>query len=280
MPEGVEVKLSADNIRPLMQNNIVLMAEVSPNSRYATKPPEGFVAFRESIYKNAVRVHKIETKGKFMYWTFDNGWFMLCTFGMSGQWSPNKGKHPCLILQYTPSFISSSICEMVFNDPRHFGTIKFTNDAWAVAKKLEELGWDPLQTDFEKSLPWVQYKLAMNKKPIGEVLMDQGIFAGVGNYIRAEALYLSKLNPFRAANKLSADENRRLCQAILDVMQESYKYQGATIQTYKTAYGEEGRYSSCFKVYGQKQDPLGNPIITQDSGGRTLHWCPTIQEGQ
>ena len=107
--------------------------------------------------------------------------------------------------------------------------------------------------------------------------MDQGIFAGVGNYIRAEALYLSKLSPFRPASKLSEDEVHNLCQHIVDVMEESYKYQGATIQTYKTAYGEEGRYSSLFKVYGQKSDPLGNKIIKQDSGGRTIHWCPSIQ---
>ena len=60
-------------------------------------------------------------------------------------------------------------------------------------------------------------------------------------------------------------------------MEESYKYQGATIQTYKTAYGEEGKYSSLFKVYNQKNDSLGNKIIKQDSGGRTIHWCPTIQ---
>ena len=269
MPEGVEVKLSADNIGPLVVGKKVYHISVGDKSRYRDNFPDGMLEFPKDC-----RIVSVKTKGKFMYWGFDNGWYLLNTFGMSGQWSPIAGKHPCLVIQ-----LEGGSEEMVFNDPRHFGTIKFTSNVKELTKKLNELGWDPLQTDFEKSLPWVQYKLALNKKLIGEVLMDQGVFAGVGNYIRAEALYLSKLNPFRAANKLSADESRRLCQAILDVMQESYKYQGATIQTYKTAYGEEGKYSSCFKVYGQKKDPLGNPIITQDSGGRTLHWCPTIQEG-
>jgi formamidopyrimidine-DNA glycosylase len=65
---------------------------------------------------------------------------------------------------------------------------------------------------------------------------------------------------------------------LVDVMKESYKYQGATILTYKDAYGAEGKYSSCFKVYGQKTDPLGNKIVTEETPDkRTIHWCPTIQ---
>ncbi|CAM6003615.1 unnamed protein product [Sphagnum balticum] len=40
-------------------------------------------------------------------------------------------------------------------------------------------------------------------------------------------------------------------------MKDSYAHQGATILTYKDAYGAEGKYSSCFKVYGKERDPLG-----------------------
>jgi formamidopyrimidine-DNA glycosylase len=108
--------------------------------------------------------------------------------------------------------------------------------------------------------------------------MDQSIFAGVGNYIRAEALYLAKISPWRQANLMKKEEVVTLCQALADVMNESYSHQGATILTYKDAYGAEGKYSSCFKVYGQATDPLGNPIIKEETPeGRTIHWCPTIQ---
>lgn len=253
------------------------MAEVTSNSRYNSELPEGMADFIKSIQTVSVRVKNIETRGKFMYWTFSNGWLMFCTFGMSGQWSSSRGKHPCLILKHMSELTSSTIEEAVFNDPRHFGTIKFTNNAAELAKKLDELGWDPLQMDLQKNLPWLQGQLKKTGKSIGEAMMDQTIFAGVGNYIRAEALYACKLSPFRQANKLKEDEIKTLCQSVIDVMEESYKYQGATIQTYKTVYGAEGQYSSCFKVYGQKIDPLGNKIIKQDSGGRTIHWCPTLQ---
>jgi formamidopyrimidine-DNA glycosylase len=61
-------------------------------------------------------------------------------------------------------------------------------------------------------------------------------------------------------------------------MQESYQHQGATISTYKTVYGAEGKYSTLFKVYGQKQDSAGRKIIKQQTPDkRTIHWCPEIQ---
>jgi formamidopyrimidine-DNA glycosylase len=130
----------------------------------------------------------------------------------------------------------------------------------------------------DKNLKWLTFQLSKTSKSIAEVLMDQGIFSGVGNYIRAEALYLCKLSPWRQANKLSQDEIKALCQACMDVMQESYQHQGATIHTYKTVYGEEGKYSTLFKVYGQKQDPEGRKIIKQATPDkRTIHWCPEIQ---
>jgi formamidopyrimidine-DNA glycosylase len=206
-----------------------------------------------------------------MYWTFSNGWCMFNTFGMTGQWSPQQGKHPCFCFEFADD---SSIW---FNDQRHFGTVQFYDDQKRLQEKLDELGWDPFQMSLDGNLAWIKQQLARTGKGIGEVLMDQTIFCGTGNYIRAEALYLSKMSPFRPANKLSENEIRQLCQNIVSVMEESYKYQGATIQTYKTAYGEEGKYSSLFKVYNQKNDSLGNKIIKQDSGGRTIHWCPTIQ---
>jgi len=130
----------------------------------------------------------------------------------------------------------------------------------------------------DKNLNWLKHKLAKSRNSIAEVLMDQGAFSGVGNYIRAEALYLSKLSPFRPAHKLSEDELKTLCQSIITVMEESYQHQGATIHTYKTAFGEEGKYSTLFKVYGQEKDPLGNKIITQKTPDkRTIHWCPAVQ---
>src|SRR5574337_763028 len=264
MPEGPEVKLSSELIKPLSIDKAIIQAAYTSNSRYKGTPPEGFQAFVAAVGSSPkpTKVTDIQTRGKYMYWTF----------GMSGQWSPKKGNHPCFY------FTFGDDTSVYFNDPRHFGTIKFTNNARELSGKLEELGWDPLAMPLDKNLRWVTHMLSKTSKSIAEVLMDQHIFSGVGNYIRAEALYLAKLSPWRQANKLSQDEVKALCQSIVDVMQESYQHQGATIHTYKTVYGEEGKYSTLFKVYGQKQDPTGRKIVKQQTPDkRTIHWCPDIQ---
>lgn len=273
MPEGVEVKLSADIIGPLVKGQTVLSADPSPNGRYGGgNLPEGFMAFYDSIVDRNVTITDVQVKGKFMYWTFSNGWYLFNTFGMTGQWSPTAGKHPCF------SFVLNAHLTMTFNDPRHFGTIKFTNKRDELMKKLSELGWDPLARQFDEYRAFLTSRVTSSKKCIADLLMDQGIFAGVGNYIRAEALYDAGISPRRLGNMLSNKEVEILCESIVRVMKDSYAHQGATILTYKDAYGAEGKYSSCFKVYGKKLDPKGHQVIKENSpDGRAIHWCPSVQ---
>jgi formamidopyrimidine-DNA glycosylase len=276
IPEGVEVKLSAEIIRPLIKGKRIITFNLLAGGRYANSDPAGWVEFKkEFTIINTIIVQDISTKGKFMYWTFHNEWYMFCTFGMTGQWSLNAGKHPCLDVTYEDNNVTG---HLYFNDPRHFGTIKFVHGKDKLQKKLSELGWDPLSKDWQFAKPYVTELVKATTKPIGQILMDQKVFAGVGNYIRAEALYQAKISPWRSGNALSVEDIDRLGTALTEVMKESYAHQGATIHTYATPYGEEGKYSSCFKVYGQKQDPLGNPIKTEITPeGRTIHWCPAVQ---
>lgn len=272
MPEGVEVKISADIIKPIMVGKTIKEAIATTAGRYKSTDPEGYVEFNKHL---PAQVTDIQTKGKFMYWTFDNGWYLFSTFGMTGQWSPQQGKHPCFFFSYLDGQENKS---MFFNDPRHFGTIKFVRGEQALREKLGELGWDPLARSIQEYDAFIHSHLRVSKKPIGELLMDQGFFAGVGNYIRAEALYLSKLSPWRPGNSLTSQEIDSLQESIVQVMKDSYDHQGATILTYKDAFGAEGKYSSCFKVYGQKVDPLGNKIKKETGpDGRTIHWSPTVQ---
>jgi formamidopyrimidine-DNA glycosylase len=222
-------------------------------------------------------VKSVNTKGKFMWWAFQrdrhDAYWLMNTFGMSGQWGAKVGKHPCF------KFGFSDDTAIYFNDPRHFGTLKFVNDFQIVQDKLDSLGWDPFQIDVAMGINMVKDVLAATDKPIAQVLMDQGVFAGVGNYIKCECLYACAISPWKPCNALSNKEVQKLCYAIKEVMDTSYQHQGATILTYETPYGEEGRYSSVFKVYGKKTDPQGRKIIRETTPDkRTTHWCPDIQK--
>jgi formamidopyrimidine-DNA glycosylase len=197
---------------------------------------------------------------------------MMCGFGMTGQFSSTKGKHPAFVYEFTDG------TSVYFNDPRHFGNIKFTNNFQILETKLNSLGWEPMQDQLDDWLPFLIEKINC-KKTLSELLLDQSIFNGTGNYLLAESLYEAKLSPWRLGNSISKAELVLLCNAITNACKISYSHQGASFSTFKDPYGNEGKYSSLFKIYQQKKDPFGNAIIKEATpNGRTTHWCPSIQK--
>jgi len=288
VPELPEVFLSVRTIKPIMQGRIIIDAYPAKNSRYGGSAettnnwnvPDNYRSFMHDAKYGECKVSNIENRGKFTYWTFSNGWFLLNSFGMSGSWHTQKGKHSCFVFQHVADINHlAEYQEMIFNDPRHFGTIRFTNNTNDLTRKLNELGWDPLQYPLSLHLHEISFWLKKTAKPIAQMLMDQTVFAGVGNYIKAESLYRAKISPWRPSNKLNDIEIELLCQSIIDVCQESLVKKGATIATYRTPDGAKGSFSDFFQVYGKKLDPLGNPIIKQITPDkRTTHWCPSLQK--
>ena len=67
------------------------------------------------------------------------------------------------------------------------------------------------------------------------------------------------------------------CEEVLrseNVYAVFYDGEPISLKTYhKLINKKPPKYKNC----SQKKDPLGNPIITQECGGRTLHWCPAVQ---
>lgn len=282
MPEGPELRISKELTYPLVVGKNVRNIIVGANSRYANICPDKLLEFKRTFRDQnplinivkPLKITDVNVKGKFMYWSFDNGWHMFLTFGMTGQVSPTAGKHVCLQIQLIDD--QGNLSDIFFNDPRHFGTVKFASSQ-DLQEKLDELGWDPF-TPFSNKKNFIINSLRGSSKSICEDLMNQKIFSGVGNYIRAEALYDSEISPWTPSRSLSETKVIKLCESIVAVMEESYSHQGATISTYKDAYGAEGKYTSCFKVYGKKIDSNGYKIIKEKcADGRTIHWCPDAQ---
>jgi DNA-formamidopyrimidine glycosylase len=271
MPEGAELKISSEIVKSIVQGCTIVGTAISKNGRYAEKEISGFDP--KKIISSIV--DDVAVKGKFMYWRLSNGQYMFCTYGMTGQWSTQENKHTCFSIELLDRE-SKEIKKIHFNDQRHFGTIKF-GDGSDLDRKLRSLGWDPFQEEIDSA--FLKIKKKINKvKNIGELLMDQKIFSGCGNYIRAEALYRSKMNPWKQGNSLTDSELLELCNNVRDVMTESYLHQGASFKNYINADGGAGNYSFNFKVYGQKNDPNGFEIRRDPMGNRVVHWCPKVQQ--
>ncbi len=284
MPEGPELKTSSDIIAPLLVNKYIVNMHPSKNGRYAK---EEISNFDSALSRLPLKVENINVKGKFMHWKLgsENPVYLFCTYGMTGQWSKEETKHTCFVIQYldaskyelTADNIVYNSEFIYFNDPRHFGTIKFGNQYDWVAK-IDSLGWDPLEDSLKDNFDLIKKKINKSKKNIGELLLDQKIFCGCGNYVRAEALYRAKINPWLPGKSISDDQLLNICSHVKDVMMESYQAQGASFKSYINADGNSGKYSFNFQVYGQKKDPFGNDISRQVMGTRSIHWCPEVQK--
>ena len=109
--------------------------------------------------------------------------------------------------------------------------------------------------------------------------MNQSAISGVGNYVKAEALYLSELSPLRTCSSLSEKEILDLKKSIDKVLSASYNSGGSTIRTYRDVFGNAGAFTSRFLVYGNDKDPAGNLVErleTKDK--RVTHWVPAVQK--
>lgn len=93
----------------------------------------------------------------------------------------------------------------------------FEGDPYAQIDNLATLGPDilPYEGDFDAPEFVRRLRLPENLgREIGAVLLDQRVLAGVGNYLRADALFLSQINPYQRVEALLDEEIARLCEQI------------------------------------------------------------------
>lgn len=245
------------------------------SGRYLKKPPEGLANFEKAL---PLKIEEIKCKGKFIYFLTDSEWNIWNTLGMSGSWLKKESAvtdpdatHLRLSLTFDDGYT------VHFKDIRNFGTIKFVNSKKELNAKLKSLGPDVLVEDVS-DLDFRSKVKKHGKKTLPEFLMDQSILSGVGNYIKAEALYLAKISPHRKMSSLSDLEINTLNKAVSCIIRESYRTGGSTFRTYQDFNGEVGNFTSRFMVYGQETDPLGNKVIREETeDGRTTHWVPKVQ---
>ena len=268
MPEGPEVRRVFHDLMSEMKGKSIVEMNIL-GGRFAKKEPVGF-----SEMKYPVPVTNGGVRGKFIWFRLGESSSMWITLGMSGTWSTDRSKHAHFEIKMSDGG------SLYFVDPRRFGTLRFSHDPSELDKKLSSMGMDLLNDPEEIIRPY-DFITKLNKhskRTIAEVLMNQSVCAGVGNYIKCEALYASKVSPFRLVSNMRKLEMLRIYEAIKRIMHASYDQGGATIRDYKRVNGEAGNFAFSFKVYGQKKDPFGNDVVREETlDGRTTHWVPSEQ---
>ena len=266
MPEGPEVRRFGLDLAKSVSNRKLLSVKIM-SGRYVKNLPEGFEEFCDACPLTilAVGVH-----GKFLYWLLEDERSVWNTLGMSGQWSMSPTKHARAEFRLDEFSI-------YYNDTRNFGTLKFVQGKVPLIEKLESMGPDLLSEpcDDEVFKQRIRTKIT---KTVAQAIMDQGVVAGVGNYIKSDSLWLAGISPHRKVSTLTDIDLVRLNQAIRTIMVSSFESGGATIRSYRNLNGNSGEYGSKFLAYNRKVDEDGNEIIKEKTkDGRTTHWSPVRQ---
>lgn len=276
-PEGPEVARVSDSL-----NNILIGRTLS-SIIITEKGLKNHSSLRRIDFPSVIT--EITSKGKkiLIYIKRNDGSKILIANAlmMTGYWSFKTDNY----VKFTFIFKESK--------PIHFCSIRGFSRTYVLHTEnerkefLNKIGPDILRETLSIT-EWIERMRKMTIKRKGsrpflicDALIEQKIFSGIGNYIRADAMYISEIKPDRPVYSLSDEELERLYIAVCRVVTKSYKSKGYTIRDFKHVDGRPGHYIPL--IYGQERDKFGNVIVKERFSeskhkNRTVHWVPNIQK--
>ena len=173
---------------------------------------------------------------------------------------------------------------LYYYDVLSFGSLKVIEGEVELNKKLKTIGPDIMEPDTTLEIFKNQILKTRNlHKEIGIVIMNQKVIAGIGNYLRADILYLSKISPFRKVNKLTDKELEAIYKNAKVLTWGDYDIKMAKklkLISKETKFPRD--YDRMFFVYNYDEDIHGNKIIKKElyegSQKRFIYYVPTLQK--
>ena len=280
MPEGPEVRRIADQLtKHATSGTLDRIDFIDP--RYTPGGTQMRDNIGSLVIALPVKIEKVDCHGKFIYWQLDD-FVIFQTLGMSGTWRQRKpSKHHRLTFHITKA--DGKKVALHYKDTRCFGTFKIFSGTEAqekLTKKLsKELGPDLLSNRAVDSTEIITRFRKQDSKTLAEVLMNQRVFAGVGNYLKAEILHECKLSPHTKVQDMDDFLLLNLYRVSRMHIHAAYAAKGASFQDYVMPDGSQGGQQYRFKVYRRKVCSCAEAIKqerTKDK--RTTWWCSGCQK--
>ena len=276
MPELPEVELVARSLNKLVSNRKIVAAELLRERLAPENPP---AEFAERLKDS--QINFVHRRGKHVLFDLHNRNTLITHLRMTGRFMllPVERELP----KYAHAvFYFEDEMRLVFQDQRHFGFMKIVETARLYeAKEIKKLAPEPFSDEF--NLQYFRAVLKTSKRNLKEFLLDQTKVLGLGNIYVSEALFLSKINPQTAADRVSARKASVLFEKIREVLAESIAH-GSTLNVDPenidgSYYG--GGYKNRWRVYDRENENCTNcatPIARLKQGGRSSYFCPKCQK--
>ena len=272
MPELPEVETVRSRIAPALEGREFARVEILDPRLTRPADPEA-VASR----LQGQRVASVERRGKYVVVRFESWSVLLIHLRMTGSLRLlRNGDDDDPYRRAVVKLDNGS--DVAYRDVRRFGTWLLLEPPDFEPYLATKVGVEPLGRALTaRSLV---DPLARRRAPLKAVVLDQRVFAGVGNIYADEALWWARLHPLRPACDVSPTELKALVRGIKRALRRGIARQGATLRDYRNADGAAGEMQTEFRVYGRDGEPCfrcGHAIEKTRAGGRGTWFCPNCQ---
>ena len=268
MPELPEVETTVRGLARVLDGRAIASVEVRREDLRRAFPRD----LGQRL--TGARVTGLGRRAKYGLIHTDRGDTLVFHLGMSGSWRidhDRQDKHDHLLI------VTDDGRRLALNDPRRFGSVDLVRtDELEDWPAFRSLGPEPTG---EVTGQWLREKFAGRTAPVKAMLMDQRIIAGLGNIYACEALHRARIDPRKAAGKVSRVRLVSLAEAIPSVLDEAIAAGGSTLRDFVSPDGELGYFAKQFAVYGREGEPCacGGSVRRIVQGGRSTFFCPRCQ---
>ncbi|HVV83883.1 MAG TPA: DNA-formamidopyrimidine glycosylase family protein [Kofleriaceae bacterium] len=259
MPEGDTVHRVATSLRGLLVGTPLARVRIAGVTRAELA---------------GTTVAAITPHGKHMMIDTANGWQLRVHLGMPGRW--RRYRAPATAPAAASLVLSTATDDFAcLNAP----TVELTarRDPRR-SRAVAALGPDLLADDFDPAVAVARARAA-GATPIGVVLLDQRVAAGIGNVYKSEVLWLERQSPFTPTSALTDDQLTALYARARTLMRANL---GPGARMTRTGPRGDRAADERTWVYGRARRACtrcGAAIVTALQGEqlRRTYYCPTCQ---
>ena len=275
VPELPEVETIAAALRiSLVGRRLVTLRHCAESLRYPLD--------RSALSDAATgrKILEIRRRGKYLFVVLEGARGLLLHLGMSGSFRLSDTlcpqQHDHLIWEL------DAHTYWTYRDPRRFGMVRpisLQSDS-PLPREIAVLGLEPLGSEFSGAV--LMAAAGTSARPVKNVLLDQGVVAGLGNIYVNEALFRARVRPLTPAGRIARNRWDRIAAAVKEVLREALACGGTTLRDFTSLDGSEGHFALCLDAYGKEGQPCprcgpSKTIRRIVQAGRSTFYCPSCQ---
>jgi endonuclease VIII len=256
MPEGDTIHYAANRIRPILAGRVPELRTPHPRLKGDRWPER--LGGREVT---AVHAH-----GKHLFLHFEGDLLIHSHLRMTGSWGTyREGQRWRRSPRRAWLVMSAANRDVVQFDGPVLELM--TESRSRFDQRIAGLGPDIIKEPFDEARVLRRLREEDPTRPIGDVLLQQQVVAGIGNLWKVEGCWAAEIDPWRPAGKVSDDEVLAILRGIRPKMQQS---------------ALDGMQDKFRVVYGQKGRPCPRCATRiaergQWEDNRATFWCPGCQ---